>query len=152
MGRQRSFAVTVGAAAVSLVALLVGSSTALAGPASTRGGILKIYKQCSEYTGLTGSFCTIKTSTLTQIKAGSRVVYLQPKDLASDVVLTSAGPAGNKAFGRCALDKAGNGKCSFTRGTGTLAGFHAELRVTRLGDPSASPFYYWAGPYSFSQQ
>ncbi len=150
MGQHRSFAVRIGVLGLLLVALLVGSSAALAGSASIRGGTLKIYKECSEYTGLTGSFCTIKTATIKQIEAGSKVVYLQPKALASDVILTS-GPGSNKAYGNCALNKAGNGKCVFTRGTGTLAGFHAELRVTHLGDPSASPFYYWAGPYSFSQ-
>ena len=143
------FVVKVAAAAVVVIviALLVGSSAALAGSTSNRAGTLKIFKECSEYTGLRGSFCTIKTSTLKQIKAGSKVVYLQPKALASDVILTSGT---NKAYGNCALNKAGNGKCIFTRGTGTLAGFHAELRVTHLGDPSASPFFYWAGPYSFS--
>jgi hypothetical protein len=147
---RHAFAVKVAAAAVVAIGLLVGSSAAAAGSASNRGGTLKIFKECSEYTGLTGSFCTIKTSTLKQIEAGSKVVYLQPKALASDVILTS-GPGTNKAYGNCALNKAGNGKCTFTRGTGTLAGFHAELRVTHLGDPSASPFFYWAGPYSFGQ-
>ena len=128
-----------------LLAVVAAGAFAVTSSASDRSGTLKIFKECSEYTGLRGSFCTIKTSTLKQIKAGSKVVYLQPKALASDVILTSGT---NKAYGNCALNKAGNGKCIFTRGTGTLAGFHAELRVTHLGDPSASPFWYWQGPYS----
>jgi hypothetical protein len=109
-----------------------------------------VYKECSEYTSLTGSFCTIKTSNLKQIKAGSKVVYLQPKSLASDVILEPPGSGTDKAYGRCSLNKAGNGTCVFTRGTGVFNGFHANLRVTHLGDPSASPFYYWHGSYSFS--
>jgi hypothetical protein len=118
--------------------------------ATSRSGTLELYKECSEYTGLTGSFCTIKSSNLKEIKAGSKVFYLQPKSLASDVVLDPPGPGSDKAYGRCSLNKAGNGSCVFTRGTGVFHGFHANLRVTHLGDPSASPFYYWDGPYTFS--
>jgi hypothetical protein len=132
-----------------VVVASAGAAVASLASASPRSGTLTVYKECSEYTGLKGSFCTIKTSSLKEIKAGSRVVYLQPKALASDVVLDAPGPGGDKAYGRCSLDKAGNGTCVFTRGTGVLDGFHAKLRVTHLGDPAASPFYYWHGPYSF---
>ena len=34
-------------------------------------------------------------------------------------------------------------------GTGAFAGFQADLRVTHLGDKSASPYYYWQGRYSW---
>jgi hypothetical protein len=131
--------------------VLVGSAGAAASPASAspRSGTLTVYKECSEYTSLMGSFCTIKTSNVDQIKAGSKVVYLQPKSLASDVILDPPGPGDDKAYGRCSLNKAGNGTCVFTRGTGAFNGFHATLRVRHLGDPSESPFYYWHGSYSF---
>lgn len=132
-----------------LLAVLAAGAFAVASSASDRSGTLEVYKECSEYTGGAGSFCTIKSSTLKKIKPGSKVFYLQPAALASNVILDPPGPGGDKAFGRCSLDKAGNGKCVFTRGTGALAGFHAELRVAHLGDPSASPFYYWKGPYGF---
>ena len=138
----------LGLAAALLVAL---ASTTQLSAASPRSGVLKVYKECSEYTGLSGSFCTIKSSNLEEIKAGSKVFYLQPKSLASDVILDPPGPGNDKAYGRCSLNKAGNGKCVFTRGTGVFEGFHANLRVTHLGDPSASPFYYWDGPYSFGR-
>ena len=133
-------------------AVAVASAVAVAPLASAapRSGTLKVYKECSEYTGLSGSFCTIKSSNLKEIKAGSKVIYLQPKSLASDVILDPPDPGNDKAYGRCSLNKAGNGTCVFTRGTGVFKGFHANLRVTHLGDPSASPFYYWAGPYNFS--
>ena len=137
----------LGLAAALLVAL---ASTTQLSAASPRSGVLKVYKECSEYTGLSGSFCTIKSSTLEEIKAGSKVFYLQPKSLASDVILDPPGPGTDKAYGRCSLNKAGNGTCVFTHGTGVFKGFHANLRVTHLGDPSASPFYYWEGPYSLS--
>lgn len=135
-----------------VVAIAVGGIVATAGSArlTERSGTLKVYKECSEYTGRSGSFCTIKSSTLEEIKVGSKVFYLQPKALVSQVILDPPGGGNDKAFGKCSLNKAGNGKCVFTRGTGVFARFRADLRVTHLGDPSASPFYYWKGPYSFS--
>jgi len=133
-----------------VVVLALAIAVAPLASASPRTGTLKIYKECSEYTGLSGSFCTIKSSSLKEIKAGSKVFYLQPKSLASNVILDPPGPGNDKAYGRCSLNKAGNGMCVFTHGTGVFKGFHANLRVTHLGDPSASPFYYWDGPYSFS--
>jgi hypothetical protein len=136
----------LGLAAALLVAL---ASTTQLSAASPRSGHLTVYKECSEYTGLSGSFCTIKSSNLKEIKAGSKVFYLQPKALASDVILDPPGPGNDKAYGRCSLNRAGNGTCVFTRGTGVFEAFHANLHVTHLGDPSASPFYYWNGPYSF---
>lgn len=134
-----------------VLAIAVGGIVTTAGFAGSteRSGTLKVYKECSEYTGRSGSFCTIKTSTVKEIKAGSKVFYRQPQALASDVVLDPPGPGNNKAYGRCSLNKAGNGKCVFTRGTGVFARFRATLRVRHLGDPSASPFWYWQGPYSF---
>lgn len=133
-----------------LLALVAAGAFAVASSASDRSGTLKVYKECSEYTGRAGSFCTIKSSNLKEIKPGSKVLYLQPAALASDVILDPPGRGDDKAFGRCSLNKAGNGKCVFTRGTGAFAGFNADLRVKHLGDPSASPFWYWQGPYSFS--
>jgi len=135
------------------VALTVAVSLAASvSAASPQSGTLKIYKDCSEYTGRPGSFCTIRSSSLHEIRAGSKVVYLQPTSLTSNVVLHLPAPAVDKAFGKCSLSKTGNGKCTFTGGTGMFVGFHADLRVTHLGDPTASPFYYWQGQYSFSGQ
>ena len=137
--------------ALALAIAVAGIAATLASARLTEhSGTLKVYKECSEYTGLAGSFCTIKSSNVKEIKAGSKVFYLQPKSLTSNVILDPPGPGSDKAFGKCSLNKAGNGKCVFTRGTGILAGFHADLRVTHLGDASASPFYYWEGPYSLS--
>ena len=135
-----------------LLAVVVAGAFAVASSArlTERSGTLKVYKECSEYTGRSGSFCTINSSTLKEIKVGSKVFYLQPKALVSNVILDPPGRGSDKAFGKCSLNKAGNGKCVFTRGTGVFARFRADLRVTHLGDPSTSPFYYWKGPYSFS--
>ena len=49
MSVRQSFAAKVAAAAVVLLALLVGSSSALAGSASPRAGDLVVAKECSGF-------------------------------------------------------------------------------------------------------
>ena len=46
-----------------------------ASPPSARTRSLHVTKECSEYGGVAGSFCTITSSNLNAIKPGSRVVY-----------------------------------------------------------------------------
>ena len=59
MEQHRTFAVRVGAAAVLLVALLAGSSLALAGSETPRGGDLVVSKECSGFVN-NPPYCTIK--------------------------------------------------------------------------------------------
>ena len=75
MSVRQSFAARVAAAAVVLLALLVGSSAALAGSGSPRAGALHVTKECSQYQGQAGQFCTITSSNIPWIRAGMRVVY-----------------------------------------------------------------------------
>ena len=49
MEQHRAFALRVGAAAVFLMALLAGSSSALAGSETPRGGNLVVSKECSGF-------------------------------------------------------------------------------------------------------
>ena len=124
----------------------------LAGPISAwsdRSGDLRVTKECTQYTGLPGSFCTITSSNLGAIKAGSKVFYDQgagvPAGMLDSNVVLDAG-SGNRAVGRCTLDFAsGSGLCTFSDGTGTFAGFQARVNVSYLGGPN----YRWAGTYSF---
>ena len=62
--------------------------------ASARKGDLHVTKECSQYNGAAGSFCTITSSNLTEILIGSRVFYDQAAGiptglLDSNVVLLS---------------------------------------------------------------
>lgn len=131
-----------------LLALVAAGAFAVASSASDRSGTLRVDKECSGYTGGTGSFCTFTSSNLEGAPAGSKVVYLQPADLASDVILDPPGPGNNKAFGRCELPDGLNGECTFDGGTGKFTHFRATLTVTYLGDVD----WHWEGPYSFSPQ
>ena len=138
---------------VPVVALTLALSTgATSVSASDRNRPLRVTKECSEYTGAAGSFCTITSSNLGRIKVGSRVYYDQPVGipaglLDSNVVLDAGN--GNRAVGRCTLDlTTGLGLCTFSDGTGRFAGFNARVRVTPPA--SAEDDWHWDGTYSFS--
>ncbi|HET9360430.1 MAG TPA: hypothetical protein VFO58_11810 [Vicinamibacterales bacterium] len=120
--------------------------------AAPRSGDLHVTKECTEYTGLAGSFCTITSSNVKAIEVGSRVVYAQAlgaTTLDSDVVLDTPGPGNNKANGHCALDLVtGLGLCTFDGGTGKFNGFTATAHVSppTAADPEN---WHWDGTYSF---
>jgi hypothetical protein len=119
---------------------------------SGQAGQLHITKECSQYTGAAGSFCTITSSNLAQIKIGTRVYYDQPFNiptgmLDSNVVLNVG--TGDWAVGRCTLDGTTNlGVCTFSDGTGPLTSFHARVNVS----PAGGADYHWDGTYSFSSE
>jgi hypothetical protein len=121
------------------------------GEDSRRSGALHVTKECSEYTGLAGSFCTITSSNLKQIAVGSRVVYAKAAGATSantDVILYAPG-RGNTAFGHVVLDfVTATGTVTFWDGTGKLRGFHASADISYLGGPN----WAWDGTYSFSDE
>ena len=112
-----------------------------------RSGALHLVAECSQYTGLADSFCTITSSNVRAITVGSRVVYLQPAgttSLDSDIVLV-VGP-GNYALGHVTLDfAAGAGTVTIRGGTGHFTSFHAKATVSALGGPE----WAWVGTYRF---
>lgn len=122
----------------------------LAATAFPRSGDLHVTKECSQYTGQVGSFCTITSSNLDAIEVGSRVIYASapgPGSLDSDVVLDPPGPGNNTAFGHCFLNFAtGQGLCTFSGGTGKFTHFQASAAVSYLGGPN----WAWDGTYSFN--
>jgi len=135
--------------AVTLVTA-AGISVAIATASTSRAGDLHLKKECSEYTFLADSFCTITASNLALIKVGSRVVYLQAPgttSLDSDIVLV-VGP-GNYALGHVTLDIAtGQGVVSLSGGAGQFKSFHAKARVSPPGGPNGAD-WSWDGKYSF---
>ena len=112
-----------------------------------RSGDLHVTKECSEYRGMAGDFCTITSSNIEEIEPGAKVVYEQPAgegSLDTDVVL-EAGP-GNTASGHVKLDLgAGTGEVTFSGGTGALAGFQAHVDVSA----DAAGLWHWDGTYTF---
>jgi hypothetical protein len=108
-------------------------------------------KDCSGATGLAGGFCTFRSSNVEAITVGSKIFYLQAAGktaLDSDIAIFVK--RGSVATGHCLLRFAtGVGLCTVSNGTGTLAGFHARVRVT--ADSSIPKLWHWDGTYSFSQ-
>lgn len=114
-----------------------------------RSGELHVVKECSEYEGQAGQFCTITSSNLAEIEMDSRVIYASNLNyplLDSDVVLDLPGSGDNKAFGHCRLDlTTGAGLCTFTGGNGKFTHFSARAVVSYLGGFD----WAWDGTYSF---
>ncbi len=138
-----------------ILAVAVAGALALASQARTaafspRSGALHVTKECSTYTGHAGDICTITSSNVKEIEAGSRVVYASDAvgaSLDTDVHLDTPGPGNDAAFGHCALSlETGIGVCDFSGGTGKFTWFHASIAVSPLGGPN----FEWNGTYRFS--
>jgi hypothetical protein len=115
---------------------------------------LHLTKVCDEYFGNAGDWCTVKVSSLRRIPVESRIFYSQalgvPAGLLDSNVVLDAGD-GNRAVGRCTLDLVTNlGLCTFSDGTGKLAGFQARLDVTCV--PPDGIVCDLDGTYSFSRE
>jgi len=134
------------------VALALGTAAASVSASSERSKALHVTKECSQYFGAAGQFCTITSSNLPRIKVGSRVYYDQaagtPAGLLDSNVVLDAG-SGNRAVGRCTLDlSTGLGLCTFSDGTGKFAGFNARVEVSPPADENDD--WHWEGTYSFN--
>jgi hypothetical protein len=142
---KRSLAFVMAIAAAGLVA-----SASSASHATERSGALHVTKECSEYHGEAGQFCTITSSNISAIKPGMRVVYSSAAgatSLNSDLVLD--GPGNNNASGHVTLNlRTLSGVVTFSGGTGRFSKFRARVDVTY---DSADGLWHWAGTFSFSR-
>ena len=140
-----------GLIAVFMLAAGITAISALAvaskGSNPPRSGALHVTKECSENTGQAFSFCTITSSNVNALSAGSKVVYLQApgaSSLDSDIVIV-VGP-GKFALGHVLLDFAtGTGQLTISGGIGPFSSFHAKADVSYLGGPD----WAWDGRYRF---
>ena len=132
--------------------LLLSTRTVPVLASEGQSGDVHITKECSQYTGAPGSFCTITSSNLPQIPAGTKVYYDQaagiPSGMLDSNVVLRVGQA-DWAVGRCTLDgNTGAGICRFSDGVGPLTGFSARVVVTHTGGPN----YTWNGSFHFNGQ
>jgi hypothetical protein len=115
-----------------------------------RSGELHVTKECPEYKGRAGDFCTIASSNVDEIGDGSRVVYATAAgdgSLDSDVSLECG--SGNTATGHVVLDLgAGSGRITFSGGTGAFANFSASADVSA----DAAGTWHWDGDFSFTAE
>jgi hypothetical protein len=124
---------------------------------ASRRGEIHLTKECSVYTGMAGSYCTITKSNLSEIAVGSREFALRDADLVGGT-LNSDGVLyvrdGELALNHCAVNifvTAGvMGSCTFSGGIGHLSGFRADVVVSVNKDnPNQADF---DGTYSFSRR
>jgi hypothetical protein len=136
-----------------VLAIACGAIVATAGSATptARSGALHVTKECSQYNFNAGDFCTITSSNINAIKAGTRVVYTSAADLTLGVLdsdLVIDGPGHNTAFGHVVLDLSSlSGVVTLSDGTGKFTHFHAGPITVAC---PAFPDCTWDGPYSFS--
>ena len=127
-----------------------GASSAENTRSSSGSRELHMTKECGEYKGQAGHFCTITSSNVKAIPVGSRIFYLQaagPASLDSDIVLV-VGP-GNYALGHVTLDFAtGTGEVRFAGGTKQFTSFRAKADVAALGGIS----WAWDGEYRLGRE
>lgn len=140
-----------GILALILAVAAVGSAAAAGSAKPTpTSGRLHVTKECSQYTGEVRSFCTIVSANIPEIKTGMQVIYLSvPSDgtLDSEIVLSSTDGSTSEAYGHVTLDFAkAKGRVTFSGGTGALAGFQADAKVS----VDSSGAWHWDGSYSFS--
>jgi hypothetical protein len=139
-----------GAALLAALSLSVSAASSQ----SQAPGVTKAFhatKDCSGFTGLVGAYCTIRSSNVKALKVGSRIFYVQeagPTALDSDAIIYVK--RGSVATGHCLLRHAtGLGLCTFSDGTGSLAGFRLRVRVR--ASSSIPKLFHWDGTYSFDR-
>ena len=135
----------------SLAFTLVAAAIAFSAPAamadSPRSGDLHITKECSQFTGLPGAFCTITSSNINAIKPGSKVVYASgPANGVLDTDIKIVRDGNSVAYGHVTLYFGGSpGLVTLSGGTGEFIGFSASAVVTH-----PPGHWEWNGTYSFS--
>jgi hypothetical protein len=145
MKRMIALALAVATAASLAAAAAAGSGSR----ADHRGRPLHVTKECSEYSGGIGAYCTVTSSNLRAISVGTRIFYAQaaaPDGSFDGDVILYAGPR-NTATGHCAVDPAGSGRCTLSGGTGKLDGIRARVDVSYVGGAD----FAWDGTYWFSE-
>jgi hypothetical protein len=115
---------------------------------SPRSGALHVTKECSEYNGAVGEFCTITSSNIPAIEPGMKVVYLAtPAGGALDADL-ALGFGQGTALGHVVLDlSTGSGRVTFSTGTGRFGRFRADVAVS----VDQAGVWHWDGRYRFGR-
>jgi len=131
-----------------------------------RNGQIHIVKDCDGESGQPGTdFCTIMSSNLSELPAGTRIFYNVPPGgpfVPQGPIEGLAGPGyfdtnifvfvntSQWAVGRCTgpndINTVGVGLCTLSDGVGPLAGFTARMKVTSAG----GSLFAWEGTYSFN--
>ena len=132
------------------VVAIAAMAFAPAASATPRSGDFHITKDCSEYAGQAGGFCTITSSNVPAIPAGSRIVYASAAGATLlDTDISIGTRPGNVASGHCTLDfLALPGVCTLSGGTGKFT--HIQASVVVSPDATTANVWHWDGTFAFS--
>jgi hypothetical protein len=133
-----------------VIVALAAMAFAPAASATPRSGDLHMTKDCTEYAGQAGGFCTITSSNLPAIPAGSRIVYASAAGATTlDTDISIATRPGNVASGHCTLDfLALPGVCTLSGGTGKFT--HIQTSVVVSPDATTANVWHWDGTFAFN--
>jgi hypothetical protein len=124
-------------------------SAASADRESARSGYLHAIKNCEGYAGLPGQSCTLTSTNLKQIPAGTKVVYtsgLGAGVLESAITLYPPDNNGGVAIGHVSLNLATKtGTAWITGGSGVFKHFRATVAIAYVSGRN----WTWDGPYTF---
>ena len=136
----------LGMVAVGVVAVALTMTGLAPASANARSGVMHVTKECSQYDGSAGAFCTITASNIHAIKPGAKVVYASAANadgtLDSDIVVDNG--HGNRLFGHVTLN-ATIMHIWFAGGTGVFRHFTGSAVVT----VSSDGLWHWDGSYRF---
>jgi hypothetical protein len=133
---------------LAIAAAAVATTADAAKPQPTQGRPLHVTKECSQYNGSVGSFCTITSSNINAIDPGMRVVYLAaPSGGVVDADIVLSFEHGSAAYGHVLLNLATKqGHVTLAGGTGRFTWFHADAAVAL----DSAGVWHWDGTYSFT--
>ena len=121
---------------VAMAGAFAVASQARTGASASRERALHVTKECGQYSGEPGGYCTILTSNLPAIADQSKVFYFEAAaggQLDSDLALYAS--PGNVALGHVTLSlTTRTGVITFRGGTGNFRGFRARADVTSFGE------------------
>jgi hypothetical protein len=131
-------------------------AASVASRSSENGEALHVTKECSQYQGRIGDFCTITRSNVKEIRKDDRVFYLAALNFADPSgLITYDGDVrvvtrNGTAYGHCIITDFAKalGTCRFSGGTAKFRGFSAKAAVT--GDAKDPLVAHWDGYYRFA--
>jgi hypothetical protein len=134
-----------------VLAVMLAGTLTVAGQARTERSsspsrALHVTKECSEYSGQPGGYCTILTSNVQAIAPGSRVFYFEAAGAGGlDSDLAVYAEPGNLALGHVtlSLEPPPSGVITLCGGTGDFRNLRAEADVT-VDDEGV---WHWDGTY-----
>jgi hypothetical protein len=137
---------------VALTAIILAVSGCTAASPAAAHTAFHLDKTCVAIGGGGAIACTIVSSDLDAIPAGTLISYTDVGDGSTRQKNATFTTANGSASGFCDFNHDGKplaAQCTFLSGTGALKGFHLVADVTVTDKTSPDAVWHWAGTYWF---